>query len=111
MTKALKELGVNRTRMIVAHRLSTVQDADHIVVIQRGRKVEEGKHEELISKPNGIYREMWRRQQDKRFDEEASVEPVRESRTVYQELDAGDVTLDDIHHMPPYASDSPRLSP
>lgn len=65
VSKALQKLGVNRTRIIVAHRLSTIMNVDKIVVILSGRKVEEGSFEELISKKNGIFRGMWERQQRK----------------------------------------------
>lgn len=63
MSKALQKLGVNRTRVIVAHRLSTVMNVDKIVVMKDGCKVEEGSFEELVEKRNGIFRDMWKRQQ------------------------------------------------
>lgn len=43
----LKSLGRNRTTIIIAHRLSTVKDADKIVVLEEGRVVEEGSHAEV----------------------------------------------------------------
>lgn len=43
----LKALGRNRTTIIIAHRLSTVKDADKIVVLDQGRVVEEGNHAEV----------------------------------------------------------------
>lgn len=63
VSKALQKLGVNRTRIIVAHRLSTIMNVDHIVVMQLGRKVEEGTFSELLNIPNGIFKGMWERQQ------------------------------------------------
>ncbi|HQC36343.1 MAG TPA: ATP-binding cassette domain-containing protein, partial [Bacillota bacterium] len=51
---SLKELAVGRTTVVVAHRLSTIKDADTIAVIDKGRIAEAGSHEELIEK-NGIY--------------------------------------------------------
>lgn len=68
VSKALQRLGVNRTRIIVAHRLSTIMNVDHVVVLKEGRKVEEGTFSELIQKKNGIFKDMWERQQKK--DEE-----------------------------------------
>ncbi len=50
----LKALMAGRTTLVVAHRLSTIQDADRIVVIHRGEKVEEGSHDELIAR-EGVY--------------------------------------------------------
>ena len=45
----------DRTVFIIAHRLSTVRNADKIVVVNYGKIAEIGTHEELIDKPNGIY--------------------------------------------------------
>lgn len=52
---ALATLLRNRTALVIAHRLSTVQRADAIIVIERGRIVEIGRHDELITRPNGSY--------------------------------------------------------
>lgn len=53
---ALETLMEGRTSFIIAHRLSTVRNADKIVVIKDGQIVESGTHEELIEKPDGMYR-------------------------------------------------------
>ena len=55
--EALESLMQNRTTLVVAHRLSTIKKADEICVMQEGRIVERGKHDELIAK-NGIYRRL-----------------------------------------------------
>jgi ATP-binding cassette subfamily B protein len=54
--EGLKGLMAGRTSIVVAHRLSTIQDADRIVVIHRGEKVEEGTHQELLSQKGLYYR-------------------------------------------------------
>ncbi len=59
---ALDIVAKNRTTLIIAHRLSTVADADRILVLDNGEIVEQGTHEELL-KLNGLFAEMWWLQQ------------------------------------------------
>ena len=56
--ESFKKLSKNKTTLMIAHRLSTVVDADKILVIDRGRIVEEGKHADLIGM-NGYYKKLW----------------------------------------------------
>jgi len=58
---ALKKLMENRTSIIIAHRLSTIQHVDRIIVLHKGRIVEEGNHQELLSK-EGLYYDLYRLQ-------------------------------------------------
>lgn len=55
---ALRNLMHGKTVLMIAHRLSSITDADRILVMDRGRLVEQGTHEKLLSE-NGIYRRMW----------------------------------------------------
>jgi ABC-type multidrug transport system fused ATPase/permease subunit len=55
---ALENLMVGRTSIVIAHRLSTIRKADQILVIDNGRIVEKGTHDELIHLENGIYRNL-----------------------------------------------------
>jgi ATP-binding cassette subfamily B protein len=58
---ALDKLMKNRTTLVIAHRLSTIQHADVIVVLDHGRIVQMGKHDELINE-RGLYRELYKTQ-------------------------------------------------
>ena len=60
--QAIDNLMQDRTVLIIAHRLSTVRNADKIVVVNYGELVEEGTHEELLKKPDGIYAALYRTQ-------------------------------------------------
>ncbi|MCZ7409033.1 ABC transporter ATP-binding protein [Parvimonas micra] len=56
--ESFKKLSKNKTTLMIAHRLSTVVDADKILVMDKGRIVEEGKHSDLINM-NGHYKKLW----------------------------------------------------
>jgi ABC-type multidrug transport system fused ATPase/permease subunit len=60
--EALKRLMQNRTTLVIAHRLSTVQSADTIIVFDEGRIVETGSHARLLLKPDGLYRRLYEEQ-------------------------------------------------
>ncbi|CAI0469815.1 unnamed protein product [Linum tenue] len=61
--EALDRIMVDRTTVIVAHRLSTVKNADTIAVIHRGKMVEKGSHHELLKDPEGAYAQLIRLQE------------------------------------------------
>ncbi|WP_020594616.1 ABC transporter ATP-binding protein [Spirosoma panaciterrae] len=56
--EALTRLMTNRTTLVIAHRLSTIQHADEILVVNQGRIVERGRHDELLSLDEGFYRKL-----------------------------------------------------
>jgi len=66
---ALNQAAVSRTVIVVAHRFSTIRDADKIVVLSNGNIMEMGKHNELI-KQNGLYQKLWNLQSKGKLDQE-----------------------------------------
>ena len=60
--QSLKDVSTGKTTIVIAHRLSTVIDADEILVLQNGRVTERGQHDELLAH-KGHYAEMWLKQQ------------------------------------------------
>jgi len=63
----LRDISRKRTTLVVAHRLSTVVDADEIIVLDAGRIVERGRHADLV-RADGLYATMWTRQATERDD-------------------------------------------
>ncbi len=63
--ETLGQVARHYTTLVIAHRLSTVVDADRILVMERGRVVEQGSHSELLA-AGGIYQGMWQLQQEAR---------------------------------------------
>jgi len=84
---SLKELSAERTTVVIAHRLSTVVDADEIIVLESGAISERGTHNDLL-KADGAYAAMWNRQQEAAKAQEI-LEHVAE---VASDSDTGSVT-------------------
>jgi ABC-type multidrug transport system fused ATPase/permease subunit len=59
--RATEQITKGRTSIIIAHRLATVQKADRIIVLDEGRVIEEGTHEELLQR-KGAYNELYKAQ-------------------------------------------------
>lgn len=57
--RSMEKITVGRTTIVIAHRLSTVRNADRIFVLENGRLCEQGRHQELVDR-NGIYSALWR---------------------------------------------------
>lgn len=62
--QSFKDLSANRTTLVIAHRLTTIQDADLIIVMKEGRLIEQGTFNELIAMgPGGSFFELWQSRQ------------------------------------------------
>lgn len=59
LMRALRQLAVNRTTIVIAHRLTTVMNADLILVLEKGRVIERGRHTELLAS-GAVYASLWR---------------------------------------------------
>jgi ATP-binding cassette subfamily B protein len=60
--QAMERLMVGRTTLVIAHRLSTVRALDRLIVLDKGRIIEQGTHDTLIARPDGVYRRLFERQ-------------------------------------------------
>ncbi|PYR37599.1 MAG: hypothetical protein DMF89_23465 [Acidobacteria bacterium] len=60
--EALAHLMLNRTSFVIAHRLSTIRRANAIIVLERGRVVEIGRHDDLLARPSGAYAQLYQQQ-------------------------------------------------
>ena len=61
ITESLNQMMAGKTVIAIAHRLSTIAELDRLVVMDKGRIVEQGSHAELLAK-NGVYAKLWARQ-------------------------------------------------
>jgi ATP-binding cassette subfamily B protein len=85
---SLREVSSGRTTLTIAHRLSTVVDADEIIVLDQGRVIERGRHRALLAE-GGRYAAMWARQQQ-----------VEEARAKLKEAEAAEMTLEAVGAAP-----------
>ena len=69
--ETLAQVAEHHTTLVIAHRLSTVVDADEILVMDRGRIIERGTHARLLAL-GGVYADMWELQQKKRAEDDSA---------------------------------------
>ncbi|MET2829891.1 ABC transporter ATP-binding protein [Mesorhizobium shangrilense] len=77
--QALVEVMEGRTTIVIAHRLSTVVNADHIIVLEQGRLVEEGTHASLMADPHSVYARFHRIQGNKGLGLVDDTQPIQTS--------------------------------
>ena len=77
---ALRRLVAGRTTLVIAHRLSTVRDADRIVVLERGVVAEQGTHGQLMER-GGIYARLYRTQMGESDRPQGAAAPDDSART------------------------------
>ncbi|XP_023544154.1 ABC transporter B family member 9 isoform X1 [Cucurbita pepo subsp. pepo] len=76
---ALVRVMANRTTVVVAHRLTTIRNADTIAVVHRGKLLEQGTHDELIKNPDGAYSQLLRLQEGTRTGTGTETKPMMRS--------------------------------
>lgn len=87
VSNALRNLGLNRTRIIVAHRLSTIMNVDQVLVMRSGKLVEQGTFDELVNRHGGVFKAMWERQQRKSENNEDIDDDDEEDSEEYESDD------------------------
>ncbi len=101
--EALERIADGRTTLVIAHRLSTVVNADEILVLDKGNIAERGSHAELLSQ-DGVYAAMWNRQNEIERAQEVLRRAAAEERlsprvTLGDGLDRGDGDQDGVVHL------------
>src|SRR5690606_1588595 len=66
--QAIDKLIKNRTSIVIAHRLSTIRKAQKIIVLEKGKLIESGKHADLINIEGGVYAQMYKAAKEKQTE-------------------------------------------
>jgi ATP-binding cassette subfamily B protein len=99
LDRTLTNVGKGRTVVTVTHRLHSTMNADRIFVLEEGRLVEEGRHDDLVQR-NGVYAEIWRKQNGLRIDKEGTMASITVERLRLTPLlrDLDPALLDEVSH-------------
>ncbi|KAF5475222.1 hypothetical protein F2P56_007052 [Juglans regia] len=84
---ALVNIMSNRTTLVVAHRLTTVRNADIIAVVHQGKLVEQGTHEKLIRDPDGAYSQLVSLQEGAKKEENVKITTANKTHTSFFDVD------------------------
>ncbi|KAK8944676.1 ABC transporter B family member 11 [Platanthera zijinensis] len=84
--EAIDRIMINRTTVIVAHRLTTVRKADTITVVHQGAIIEKGSHSELVKNPSGAYSKLIKLQEENRSSEQTSPYENSEPSSLVDEI-------------------------
>ncbi|KAJ8621637.1 hypothetical protein MRB53_030166 [Persea americana] len=101
---ALQRVMLNRTTIVVAHRLSTIRNADTIAVVHRGKIVEQGCHSDLIKDPEGAYSQLIYLQEVNKQDEEVFSMEIGPAKTSFDTSQAMSSSV--FHGILPHRSTS-----
>lgn len=88
--EALDRVSKNRTTIVIAHRLSTIKRADKIIVLRKGKLVEEGTHEQLLANEDGVYYGLVNAQElsmfhEEEIEEDIALHPTKTAGTLHSE--------------------------
>jgi ABC-type transport system involved in Fe-S cluster assembly fused permease/ATPase subunit len=86
--QAFRKLSQGRTTFVIAHRLSTVADADQILVVEKGEIIERGTHQELLKNEGGKYAELWSKQTAGHLPKTPLEEDLKKDEEVEAEVEA-----------------------
>ena len=111
----LERLSRSRTTLVIAHRLSTVVNADEILVLEHGRLVERGRHRDLLGR-RGLYAQMWALQEQarelERAERRAALQPVDLAAVVGNALEAlrGEIDARGVHFFATFGREPARVT-
>ena len=106
---ALDTLMRGKTVIVIAHRLSTIKKMDRIVVLEKGRVVETGTHDELLAKEMGLYNVLWTLQAGGFIRDGAQMEDISETMESPLQDENGNVSAEGENVNTPKGHSAPEV--